>query len=92
MVEGTFSIHDCHFTALINPGSTHSFVNKTRTWYLNWVGKELPYIMHVSTPMGKTAVANKYIPDYDIQVGKEALRRDLIVMAIKDYDLILGID
>jgi hypothetical protein len=47
--------------------------------------------MHVSTPLGKTTVTNKYVPDYN-QVGREELKEDLIVLAIKDYYLMMGMD
>jgi hypothetical protein len=60
--------------------------------YLDWVGKELPYVMYMSIPLGKSAAANQYVLDREIQVGGEALKANLIVMPIEDYDLILGID
>jgi hypothetical protein len=90
VVEGTFTIHGCPITALIDPSSTYSFVNETRACHLDWVGMELPYVMHMSTPLGKTTVANKYVPDYEIRVGREVFKANLIMMPIEDYDLILG--
>jgi hypothetical protein len=92
VVEGTLSIYGCLVTALINPGSAHSFVNETRACHLDWARKDLPYELHVSIPLGRSVVASRYIPDYDIQVGREVLKRDLILMATEDYDLILGMD
>jgi hypothetical protein len=77
---------------LVNPNSSHSFVNETHACQLDWVGKELPCIMHVSTPLGKTTVASKYLPDCGIQVGREKPKADLVMMAIEYYDLILGMD
>jgi hypothetical protein len=70
----------------------HFFVNETCACHLDWVEKGLPYIMHVSTPLGKTTVASKWVLAHDIKVGREVLKADLIVMPIEDYDLILGID
>jgi hypothetical protein len=92
VAEGTLSIHGSHVTVLIGPGSTHLFVNETHACYLDWVGKELPYVLHMSTPLGRLIMASKYVPDCCIQVGKEVLKVNLIVMPIEDYDLILGID
>jgi hypothetical protein len=77
---------------LIDPGYTHSFVNDTHACHLDWVGRDLPYVLHVSTPLGRSAVASKYVPDCEIKVGREVLKRNLIVMDFEDYDLILGID
>jgi hypothetical protein len=66
VVEGTFSIHGCLISTLIDPGSMHSFVNEVRAYHLDWVGRDLPYILHVSTPLGRSAMTSKYVPDYDI--------------------------
>jgi hypothetical protein len=82
VVEGTFSIHGCLVTALIDPGSTYSFVNEASVCPLDWVGRDLSYVLHVSTPLGRSAVASRYVPDYDM-VGREILIGDLILMAIK---------
>jgi hypothetical protein len=67
-------------------------VNETCARHLDWAGEELPYVMHVSTPLGKTVVASKCVSNRKIQVGKEALKAILIVIPIEDYDLILGIE
>jgi hypothetical protein len=48
--------------------------------------------MRVSMPLGKIAVAGKYVPDREIQIGREALKANLIVMPIEDYGPILGMD
>jgi hypothetical protein len=92
LVKGMFTIHCCPVTTLINPGSTHSFVNDTYAYHLDYVGEELPYVMHVSTPLEKSTVAYRYVPDCEIQIGREVLKAYLIVMPIEDYDLILGMD
>jgi hypothetical protein len=55
-------------------------------------GKELPYEMHMSTRLGKLSIANRIMPNCEFRVGKEIMKADLIVMAIEDYDLILGMD
>jgi hypothetical protein len=92
VVEGMFTIHGCSITTLIDPNSTYSFINETCACHLDWFGEKLSYVLHVSTPLGKLAMANKYVPGHEIQVGREALKADLIVMPIEDYDFILRID
>jgi hypothetical protein len=87
MVEGTFIIHGCPVTTLIDLDSMNSIVNETCACQLDWVGKELPYVMYISTLLGKVAVANRYVPDCKILVGREVLKAELIVMPI-----ILGLD
>jgi predicted aspartyl protease len=92
VVESTFTIHGCSVTALIDFGSTHSFVNEISACHLNWIREELSYEIHVSTPLGKSAVANQFVPNCEIQVEREVIKEDLIVIPIEDYDLILGMD
>jgi hypothetical protein len=67
-------------------------VNEAYACHVNWVGKELAYNLHVSTSLGKTAMASKFVLGCNIQVGRETLQEGLIVMTIGDYDLILGMD
>jgi hypothetical protein len=86
------SIHGYLVTALIDSDSTYSFANEIHACHLDLVRRNLPYILHVSIPLGRSAMASKYMPDYDIQVGREVLKGDLIVMAAEDYNLILGMD
>jgi hypothetical protein len=52
----------------------------------------LPYTLLVNTPLGKSVEVEKYIPECVINVGKEELLGDLIVMPFENYDLILGMD
>jgi hypothetical protein len=52
----------------------------------------LPYEIRISALLGKSVVANRIVPKCEIQVRKEVMEADLIVMTIEDYDLILGVD
>jgi hypothetical protein len=70
VVEGMLSVHGSPVTVLIDPESTYSFVNKTCTCHMSYVGEVLPYVLHVSTPLGRTSMASRYVPDYNIQVGR----------------------
>jgi hypothetical protein len=57
---------------------------------LGW--EDLPYDIVISTPLERTVVVSRVARRCEIQVGREILHGDLIVMAIKDYDLILDMD
>jgi hypothetical protein len=46
----------------------------------------------VSTSLGRTVVLCRIASDYEIQVGREIFRGNLIIMVIEDYDVILGMD
>jgi hypothetical protein len=70
VVEDTFTIHGCSITALIDLNSTHSFVNEICACYLDWVGEELPYLLHVSTLL-KADLIVMPIEDYDLILGMD---------------------
>jgi hypothetical protein len=53
---------------------------------------DLPGTLLVSTPLGKSVEAGKYIPGCVMKVGKEELPGYLIMMPFEDYDLILRMD
>jgi hypothetical protein len=53
---------------------------------------ELPCDILVKTPLGRTVVACRIALDCEIQVGRETLPGDLIIMVIEDYDVIFGMD
>jgi hypothetical protein len=92
VVEGTLSLHERPISVLIDPGSTHSYVSESCACLMHWDGKELPYDLLVSTLLGRTVVAYRITPSCEIQVGREILQGDLIIMAIGDYDVIVGMD
>jgi hypothetical protein len=59
---------------------------------LGWDSVELPYILLVSMPLGKSVEVGKYIPSCMVRVGKKDLSGDLIMIPFEDYDLILGME
>jgi predicted aspartyl protease len=92
IVEGTLTVHNFNVNVLIDPGSSHSYINEDRACHLGWDSLDLPYTLLVSALLGKSVEAEKYIPRCVVRVGKEELPGDLIVMPFKDYNLILGMD
>jgi hypothetical protein len=92
VVEGTLTIQNCSVNVLIDPGPTHSYINRDCACHLEWDGLELPYTLLISTHLGKSVEAGKYIPRCVIKDGNEELLGDLIVVPFKDYDLIFGMD
>jgi hypothetical protein len=92
VVENTLTIQNYSVNVLINPGSTHSYINRDCACHFGWDGLKLPYTLLVSTPLGKSVEAGKYISGCVIKEGKEKLPRYFIEMPFEDYDLILEMD
>nr|XP_027101649.1 uncharacterized protein LOC113722569 [Coffea arabica] len=93
VVKGT--IHVFHHLAkiLIDPGATHSFVSLTFMLGIDVKVERLPYDLEVRTPTGnQTLLANEVYKNCDLWIGERKLVVNLIRLAIKGYDVILGID
>ncbi|KAK4844624.1 hypothetical protein QYF36_022406 [Acer negundo] len=92
VVTGMLTIfcHDAH--VLIDPGSTHSFVSRSFMVYMDKELRPLDCSMVVSTPIGKSLLAESVYRDSKVIVCKHELHIDLIPFDICDFDVILGMD
>ncbi|XP_027174486.1 uncharacterized protein LOC113774121 [Coffea eugenioides] len=93
VVESTIHVFHCLVKVLIDPGVTHSFVNPNFMSGIDVKPIKLPYDLEVRTPIGdQNLIANLVYRDYEIWVGERKLLADLMGLAIKGYDVILGMD
>ena len=86
------SILDVPARVLFDSDSTHSFVSPMFAACL--VGEVAPLhcILLVSTLVGKTVQCESYYPACKVRVGDFILSADLIILGMKDFDVILGMD
>ncbi|XP_027109273.1 uncharacterized protein [Coffea arabica] len=85
----------CHRLArvLIDSGATHSFVNPNFMRGIDLKPIKLPYDLEGRMPTGnQSLIANLMYRDCEIWIGEQKLMADLIGLAIKGYDVILGMD
>ena len=92
VVEGTLSISDVPARVLFDSGSTHSFVSPIFAACLVGDIAPLPYLLLVSTPLGRTVQCESYFPACRVRVGDLILSAALIILGMKDFDVILGMD
>ncbi|XP_027169547.1 uncharacterized protein LOC113769281 [Coffea eugenioides] len=93
VVEGTIPVFHRLAKILIDPGVTHSFVSPTFMLGIDVNAERLPYDLEVRTPTGnQSLLAKEVYRNCDIWVGERKLVVDLISLAIKGYDVILGMD
>ncbi|XP_071925875.1 uncharacterized protein [Coffea arabica] len=93
VVEGTIPVFHRLVRILIDPGATHSFVNPAFILGIDLKVERLPYDLEVRTPTGnQILLANEVYRNCDIWVDERKLVVDLISLAIKGYDVILGMD
>ena len=77
---------------LIDSGSTHSFVPMNFFKYINKKMDWLDSPLVVTMSMEESFIAEYMYKDYDIIVMDQILAADLILLPLKEFDAILGID
>ncbi|KAA3484781.1 Retrotransposable element Tf2 [Gossypium australe] len=92
VITDTFLIHDVPFIALINIGSTHSYVACTVLETLG-IQFELAYReLSVFSPLGQSVRVNKLFREVPLEVQGVVLPADLMELPFGEFDLILGMD
>ena len=78
--------------ALIDPGSTHSYVCTEHLFDKMPSVEQLEYDMHVTSPLGHSVNVNQVYKNCPIMIHDRKFSTDLITLHFREYDLILGID
>ena len=72
------------------PGSTHSFVSHAFARNIDGDVAKLELALVVQTPVGMQVCCHEYFLGTRVQVGDLILQADLIILSMKDFDVILG--
>ncbi len=92
VITGTFSLHDIDVIALIDPGSTHSYV------CMNLVSsKKLPventeFVVKVSNHLGKYVLVDKVCKNCPLMIQGHCFLANLMLLPFDEFDVILGMD
>ncbi len=92
VITGTFSLYDIDVVALIDPGSTHSYV------CVNLVSsKKLPventeFVVKVSNPLGKYVLVDKVCKNCPLMIQGHCFLANLMLLPFDEFDVILGMD
>ncbi|KAA3488234.1 reverse transcriptase [Gossypium australe] len=92
VITGTFITFDLPFTALIDIGSTHSYVASTVSGTLNIDSEIASREMTVFSPLGQSLVVNKLFRSVPLEVQGMVFPADLMELSFAEFDLILGMD
>ncbi|CAA0843087.1 Unknown protein [Striga hermonthica] len=92
VVEGTFLVSNHFARALIDPGSSHSFVAPRFAQKLNVPIDYLSSCFEVSTPMGASQLIDVVYNACNVIIGNSCFPANLISLTILEYDVILGMD
>ena len=78
--------------ALIDLGSTHSYVCMEHVFDKVPTMEKLSYDMHVTCPLGHNVSVNSVYRNYPIVIQAREFLVDLISLPFREFDLILGMD
>ena len=92
VIAGIFSLYDIEMHALINPGSTNSYVCIEHVFAKIPAVEWLTYDMHVTSPLGHSVSVNNVYRNCPIVIQAREFLVDLITLPFQEFDLILGMD
>ena len=92
VIIGNFTIFDTIVHALINPGSTHSYVCTDIPNLGSLPRSETEYDILVTNPLGHSVIVNKVYRDCPIKIREYEFLGDLIELSFREFDVILGMD
>ena len=92
VIKGNFPLYDNEMRALVDPGSTHSYI------CIEQLSDKLPsveplaYDIDVTSPMGHSVRVNRVCKKCPLKVNDREFSVDLIALPFHEFDLILGMD
>ncbi|KAK4382892.1 Transposon Tf2-12 polyprotein [Sesamum angolense] len=92
VISGTILLFDVEAYVLIDPGSTHSYISSELASKILGKNSPLGYNLMVYLPVGGGVVVNSVRKGSIVRIGDVNLPVDLVVMDLKEFDVILGMD
>ena len=92
MVTGTLSIFSHDVYALVDPGSTLSYVTPLVTGKFKRTSELLVNPFEVSMPIGESIIARRVYQNCIITIYSRDTMTDLVEMEMVDFDAIMGMD
>ncbi|KAG8485970.1 hypothetical protein CXB51_019321 [Gossypium anomalum] len=92
VITGTFSLYNVNVIALIDPGSTHSYVCMKLVSSMNIPVENTEFMIRVSNPLGKCVTVDKVCKKCPLMIRDHYFPADLILLPFDEFDVILGMD
>ena len=92
VIAGIFSLNDIEMHALVDLGSTHSYVCIEHVFDKIPVVEQLANDMHVTSPLGHNISVNSVYRNWPIVIHVREFLANLIALPFQEFDLILGMD
>ena len=92
VIDGNFHIFETIVHALIDPGSTHSYVCTTIPSLGSLPKSETGYDILVTNLLGHSVIVNRVYRGCPIRIQEYEFSGDLIELSFREFDVILGMD
>ncbi|KAG8472758.1 hypothetical protein CXB51_034674 [Gossypium anomalum] len=92
VITGTFSLYDINVIALIDPGSTYSYVCMKLVSSMNIPIENTEFMVRVSNPLGKCVIVDKVCKKCPLMIRGHYFLADLMLLPFDEFDVILGMD
>ena len=92
LIVGNFYIFETIIHALIDPGSTHSYICTTIPCLGSLPKSKTEYDILVTNPLGHSVIVNRVYKDCPIRIQEYEFPGDLIKLSFREFDVILGMD
>ena len=92
VITGNFTLYDNEMHALVDPGSTHSYICIEQLIAKFPSVEPLACDMLVTNPLGHNVRVNRVYKNYPLMVHDREFSIDLIALPFHEFDLILGMD
>jgi predicted aspartyl protease len=90
-MTGTFSINHQPIIVLFDSGATHSFINSRCETKLGLDLYPISGVYMIASPGGKIS-SNQVCRSVPIQMGKNLMRTDLLLLDLEGMDVLLGMN
>lgn len=92
VITGTFTLYDTNVIALIDPGSTHSYVCETSVFSKTLPVESTEFVIKVSNPLGRCVLVDKVCKNCPLMIRGLCFMADLMLLPFDEFDIILGMD
>ncbi|KAK5773358.1 hypothetical protein PVK06_049664 [Gossypium arboreum] len=91
VITGTFTLYSTSVLALIDPGSTHSYVCETLASSKTLPVESTEFVIRVSNPLGRYVLVDKVCKKCPLIIQGSCFPADLMLLPFDKFDVILAI-
>ncbi|KAA3466578.1 reverse transcriptase [Gossypium australe] len=92
VITGTFSLYDTRVIALIDSGSTHSYICMKLVSSMSMPIESTEFVVEVSNPLGKYVLVDRVCKGCPLMIKGHCFPVDLMLLPFDEFDVILGMN